>query len=64
MLTGCTNWCRTGYGHHSAHRADQAGVLSALRASYKSMAKMRKLAPRLEHLKERYGDDRQKLHER
>jgi YidC/Oxa1 family membrane protein insertase len=32
-------------------------------ASYKSMAKMRKLAPRLEHLKERYGDDRQKLHE-
>lgn len=32
-------------------------------ASYKSMAKMRKLAPRLQHLKERYGDDRQKLHE-
>ncbi|HNQ04712.1 MAG TPA: membrane protein insertase YidC [Thiobacillaceae bacterium] len=32
-------------------------------ASYKSMAKMRKLAPRLQRLKERYGDDRQKLHE-
>lgn len=32
-------------------------------ASYKSMAKMRKMAPRLQHLKERYGDDRQKLHE-
>jgi YidC/Oxa1 family membrane protein insertase len=32
-------------------------------ASYKSMAKMRNLAPRLQHLKERYGDDRQKLHE-
>ena len=32
-------------------------------ASYKSMAKMRKLAPRLQNLKERYGDDRQKLHE-
>lgn len=32
-------------------------------ASYKSMAKMRKLAPRLQSLKERYGDDRQKLHE-
>lgn len=32
-------------------------------ASYKSMAKMRKLAPRLQALKERYGDDRQKLHE-
>jgi YidC/Oxa1 family membrane protein insertase len=32
-------------------------------ASYKSMAQMRKLAPRLQALKERYGDDRQKLHE-
>jgi len=32
-------------------------------ASYKSMAKMKKLAPRLESLKQRYGDDRQKLHE-
>jgi YidC/Oxa1 family membrane protein insertase len=32
-------------------------------AGYKSMAKMRKLAPRLQTLKERYGDDRQKLHE-
>jgi YidC/Oxa1 family membrane protein insertase len=32
-------------------------------AGYKSMAKMRKLAPRLQNLKERYGDDRQKLHE-
>mgnify|MGYP001041464905 FL=1 len=32
-------------------------------ASYKSMAQMRKLAPRLQTLKERYGDDRQKMHE-
>jgi YidC/Oxa1 family membrane protein insertase len=32
-------------------------------ASYKSMAQMRKLAPRLQHLKERYGDDREKLHQ-
>ena len=32
-------------------------------ASYKSMAQMRKLAPRLQHLKERFGDDRQKMHE-
>jgi YidC/Oxa1 family membrane protein insertase len=32
-------------------------------ASYKSMAKMRKFAPHLQQLKERYGDDRQKLHE-
>lgn len=29
--------------------------------SYKSMANMRKLAPRLQALKERYGDDKQKL---
>ncbi len=32
-------------------------------ASYKSMAQMRKLAPRLQAIKERYGNDRQKLHE-
>jgi len=30
-------------------------------ASYKSMAKMKKMQPRLATLKERYGDDRQKL---
>ncbi|MCW9025600.1 MAG: membrane protein insertase YidC [Gammaproteobacteria bacterium] len=29
--------------------------------SYKSMAKMRKLTPRLQQLKERFGDDRQKM---
>ena len=27
------------------------------------MAHMKELAPRLQHLKEKYGDDRQKLHE-
>jgi YidC/Oxa1 family membrane protein insertase len=32
-------------------------------ASYKSMAHMRELAPRLQRLKEQYGDDRQKLHQ-
>lgn len=31
--------------------------------SYKSMAQMRGLAPRLQRLKEQYGDDRQKLHQ-
>jgi YidC/Oxa1 family membrane protein insertase len=31
--------------------------------SYKSMANMRKLAPRLKTMKERYGDDRQKLNQ-
>jgi YidC/Oxa1 family membrane protein insertase len=31
--------------------------------SYKSMAQMRKLAPRIQTLKERYGDDRQKMNE-
>ncbi len=30
-------------------------------ASYRSMAKMRKLAPKLQDLKERFGDDRQKM---
>lgn len=32
-------------------------------ASYKSMARMRLLAPKLQKLKEQYGDDRQKLHQ-
>lgn len=31
--------------------------------SYKSMANMRKLAPRLQSLKERYGDDKQRLNQ-
>jgi YidC/Oxa1 family membrane protein insertase len=31
--------------------------------SYKSMANMRRMAPRLQSLKERYGDDRQKLNQ-
>ncbi len=32
-------------------------------ASYKSMAKMRKVGPRLKTLKERYGDDKQKMNQ-
>ncbi len=32
-------------------------------ASYRSMAHMRELGPRLQQLKEKFGDDRQKLHE-
>ncbi len=32
-------------------------------ASYRSMAKMKVLGPKLQRLKERYGDDRQKLHQ-
>lgn len=32
-------------------------------ASYKSMARMKVLAPKLQKLKERYGDDRQKMHQ-
>ena len=32
-------------------------------ASYKSMAKMKVLAPKLQRLKERYGDDRQRMHQ-
>ncbi|WP_257275167.1 membrane protein insertase YidC, partial [Endozoicomonas sp. SESOKO4] len=30
-------------------------------ASFRSMAKMRKLGPKMQELKERYGDDRQKM---
>jgi YidC/Oxa1 family membrane protein insertase len=32
-------------------------------ASYKSMARMKLLAPKLQKLKERYGDDRQRMHQ-
>lgn len=32
-------------------------------ASYKSMAKMKLLAPKLQRLKERYGEDRQRMHQ-
>ena len=32
-------------------------------ASYRSMAKLKALAPRLQRIKELYGDDRQKLHQ-
>lgn len=32
-------------------------------ASYRSMAKMKLLAPRLQKMKEQYGDDRQKMHQ-
>jgi len=32
-------------------------------ASYKSMARMKVVAPKLQKLKERYGDDRQKMHQ-
>ncbi|MDC8014292.1 membrane protein insertase YidC [Tahibacter soli] len=32
-------------------------------AQYRSMAKMRKLAPRVQALKDRYGDDRQKMNQ-
>lgn len=32
-------------------------------ASYRSMAKMKVMAPKLQRLKERYGEDRQKMHQ-
>src|SRR5690606_6108686 len=32
-------------------------------ASYRSMARMKQVAPRLQALKEKYGDDRQKLNQ-
>ncbi len=37
------------------------GFFKLTEAQYRSMARMRKLQPRIEALKERYGDDRQKM---
>jgi len=39
----------------------KAAFFNLSAASYKSMAKMRKLAPKMAEMKERYGDDRQKM---
>ncbi|HED18762.1 MAG TPA: membrane protein insertase YidC [Gammaproteobacteria bacterium] len=41
----------------------KAAFFKLSETSYKSMANMRKLAPRLKALKERYGDDKQKLNQ-
>jgi YidC/Oxa1 family membrane protein insertase len=41
----------------------KAAFFKLSEASYKSMAKMRKVGPRLKTLKERYGDDRQKMNQ-
>lgn len=41
----------------------KAGFFKLSEKAYKSMAKMRKVAPRLQTLKERFGDDRQKLNQ-
>ncbi|HLF31954.1 MAG TPA: membrane protein insertase YidC [Xanthomonadales bacterium] len=39
----------------------KAAFFKLTEAQYKSMARMRKLQPRIEQLKERYGDDRQRM---
>jgi YidC/Oxa1 family membrane protein insertase len=39
----------------------KAAFFKLTEAQYKSMARMRKLQPRIEALKERYGDDRQRM---
>lgn len=39
----------------------KAAFFNLSAASYRSMAKMRKLAPKMAEMKERYGDDRQKM---
>jgi YidC/Oxa1 family membrane protein insertase len=39
----------------------KAAFFKLTETQYKSMARMRKLQPRIEQLKERYGDDRQKM---
>ncbi len=41
----------------------KAGLYPLSAAGYKSMAKMKKLTPRLQQLKETYGDDRARLHQ-
>ena len=41
----------------------KAAFFKLSETSYRSMARMKELAPRLQTLKERYGDDRQKLNE-
>jgi YidC/Oxa1 family membrane protein insertase len=41
----------------------KAAFFKLSEASYKSMANMRKVAPRLQTLKERYGDDKQRLNQ-
>lgn len=41
----------------------KAAFFKLSETQYRSMAKMRKLQPRMEALKERYGDDRQKLNQ-
>jgi YidC/Oxa1 family membrane protein insertase len=41
----------------------KAAFFKLTEAQYRSFAKMRKVAPRLQALKERYGDDRQKLNQ-
>ena len=41
----------------------KAGFFKLSEAQYRSMARMRKMQPRIEALKERYGDDRQKMNQ-
>ncbi len=41
----------------------KAAFFKLSETSYRSMAKMRKVSPRLKTLKERYGDDRQKMNQ-
>ena len=41
----------------------KAGFYKLSETSYRSMARMRKVAPRLKTLKDRFGDDRQKLNQ-
>jgi YidC/Oxa1 family membrane protein insertase len=53
-----------GLGHHRPDLVVEAGIFFPLSAaSYKSMAKMRVLTPKLMKLKETYGDDKQRLNQ-
>jgi YidC/Oxa1 family membrane protein insertase len=46
-----------GLGHHRPHHAAQGYFFPLSAASYKSMAKMRVIGPKLQKLKEIHGDD-------
>jgi YidC/Oxa1 family membrane protein insertase len=52
------NW---GVSNHPAHHPCEAGALPLTRKSYESTAKMREIGPKVSALKEKFGDDAQKL---
>ena len=60
LMTAALAAGQLGLDHRRADRADQGAVLPAGLGD-RSMARMKQVAPRLQALKEKYGDDKQKL---